>query len=186
MSDGPHAADLTFRDWQLERECDQQFARVVPPVKWDYFAGRLRPLADECATAVRERLFAGVVRPFHYQLAKGWMGKVFRAMRAPPDYRGLRADEALAEAFGATGVGPAYAVYHYAGNPVYAAECPVMLDCLRRGWLMAADTFVLCAEDTPTVALFWEGSGPYFGERGDRRLTRGNGPGIAHGKTEMA
>jgi hypothetical protein len=172
MSDETPMDDLQYRDWQLERACDQQFARVVPPVKWDFFAARLRPLADECASALRERLFAGVVHPFHYQRAKGWMGKIFRSVRAVPDYRRLTADEALTAAFVGIGVGPAFVIYHYVGGPVYAAECAVMLDCLKRGWLMVDDTFVLCAEHTPTVALFWEGTGPYFGKRGNRRLTQ--------------
>ena len=175
MSDEPSTDDIPYRDWQLERACDQQFTRVVPQVQWDFFAARLRPLADDCATSVRERLFAGVVHPFHYQRAKGWMGKIFRAVRAAPDYRGLTADEAMREAFAGAGTGPAFVIYHYVGTPVYAAECAEMLDCLKRGWLMADDTFVLCAEHTPTVALFWEGCGPYFGKRGNRRLTGGAG-----------
>jgi uncharacterized membrane protein YGL010W len=161
---------LSFRDWQLERECDQQFARVVPPVKWDYFAKRLRPLTDDLAATLREQLFAGVVHPFNFKLAVGWMGKIFRTVRAVPDYRGLTADKALAEAFGAADLGPVFAVYHFIGDPVYAAEWPVMLDCLMRGWLVAPDSFVMCAEGTSTIALFWEGHGPYFGKRGNRRL----------------
>jgi hypothetical protein len=173
MSDEAPADDLPYRDWQLERACDKQFTRVVPPVKWDFFAARLRPLADGCAIAVRERLFAGVIHPFHYQGAKGWMGKIFRAMRAAPDYGGLTAEEALSHAFAGAGVGPAFVVYHYVGSPVYTAEFDVMLDCLRRGWLMVDDTFVLCAEHSPTVALYWEGFGPYFGKRGNRRLAEG-------------
>jgi hypothetical protein len=39
-----------------------------------------------------------------------------------------------------------------------------------RDWLHIDDTFLLCAKHTPTVALFWQGHGPYFGKRGDRRL----------------
>lgn len=173
MSDDSSANDITYRDWQLERACDNQFARVVPRVKWDFFAARLRPLADDCAIAVRERLFAGVLHPFHYQRAKGWMGKIFREVRAVPNYRGLTADEALADVFAGAGVGPAFMVYNFSGQPVYTAVGSVMLDCLNRGWLMIDDTFLLCAENTPTVALFWEGFGPYFGKRGDRRLTGG-------------
>jgi hypothetical protein len=173
MSDESPAADLRYRDWQLERPGDKQFTFVVPPVKWDFFAARLRPLADDFATAVRERLFAGVIHPFHYQRARGWMRRIFRDVRAFPDYRGLTADEALAQAFAIDAVGPALVAYHIVGLPVYAADCTVMLDCLKRGWLMACDTFVLCAEHSPTVALYWEGYGPYFGKRGNRRLTVG-------------
>jgi hypothetical protein len=171
MSDEPPGDDLPYRDWQLERACDKQFTYVVPPVKWDFFAARLRPLADDCATAVAERLFTGVIHPFHYQRAKGWMGKIFRAVRAAPDYGRLTADEALKEAFAEAGVGPAFVIYHLVGHPVYAAESATMLDCLRRGWLMTNYSFVLCAGHTPTVALYWDGYGPYFGKRRDRRLT---------------
>lgn len=173
MSDETPFNDLPFRDWQMDRVCDQQFARVVPKVNWDFFVARLRPLADEFAEVVRERLFAGVLHPFHYQRAKGWMGKIFREMLAAADYRGLTAEEALKQAFANSAVGPAFVIYHYVGRPVYAAQSPNMLDCLKRGWLGIDDTFVLCAENTPAVALFWEGTGPYFGKRGHRRLSGG-------------
>jgi hypothetical protein len=153
MSD-PSADELPYRDWQLERECDKQFTRVVPAVKWDFFAARLRPLAVECAIALWERLFAGVIHPFHYQRAKGWMGKIFRGVRAPADYRGLTAEEATTEAFARADLGRMYVVYHWAGHPAYAAESAIVLDCLKRGWLSMDDTFVLCAEHTPAVALF--------------------------------
>jgi hypothetical protein len=171
MSDESPGDDLQYRDWQLERACDKQFTRVVPAVQWDFFAARLRPLQDDCATAVRKRLFAGVIHPFHPGRAKGWMGIMFRAARATPVYRRRTADEALKEAFAEAGVGPAFVVYHLVRNPVYAAESATMLDCLKPGWLMTGFEFVLCAEHTPTVALYWEGFGPYFGKRGDRRLT---------------
>jgi hypothetical protein len=165
--------ELPYRDWQMERVCDKQFARVVPPVKWDFFAARLRPLADDCAEEVRERLFAGVMHPFHYHRAKGWMGKIFREVLRAADYRDLTADEMLKQAFGDAAVEPAFVIYHWVGHPVYAAQSLVMLDWLKRGWLNIDDTFVLCAENTPTVALFWEGTGPYFGKRGHRRLIGG-------------
>jgi hypothetical protein len=44
MPDESPGDDLRYRDWQLERACDKQFTFVVPPVKWDFFAARLRPL----------------------------------------------------------------------------------------------------------------------------------------------
>jgi hypothetical protein len=172
VSDEPPGDDLPYRDWQLERVSDKQFTFVVPPVKWDFFTARLRPLADDCATAVTETLFTGVTCPFHYQRAKGWMGKIFQAMRAAtPDDRRRTADEALKEAFAKAGVGPAFVIYHLVGFPVYAAESATMLDCLRRGWLTTNYSFVLCAEHTPAVALYWDGYGPFFGKRRHRRLT---------------
>jgi hypothetical protein len=75
--------------------------------KWDFFAARLRPLADDSAFVVRERLFAGVMHPFHYQRARGWMGEIFREVLGAPDYRGLTADEALKQAFADAAMGPA-------------------------------------------------------------------------------
>ena len=147
--------------------------RVVPRVQWDFFAARLRPLANACALAVREQLFAGVIHPFHYKRAKGWMAIVFKAVLAVPDYGRLTADEMLNEAFADAGVGPAFVVYHYVGHPVYAAESATVLDCLRRGWLEIGAEFVLCAEHTTNVALYWEGYGPNFGKRSNRRLMRG-------------
>jgi hypothetical protein len=51
MSDEPTADDLPYRDWQLDRACDKQFMRVVPPFKWDFFTTRLRPLKKKKGTA---------------------------------------------------------------------------------------------------------------------------------------
>jgi hypothetical protein len=46
-----------------------------------------------------------------------------------------------------------------------------MLDLVRRGWLAAAfGTFVLCAEGTRAVALYWESTAMYFGKRGGNSL----------------
>ena len=55
-------------------------------MKWDFFARKLRPLADDCAARVREGLFAGVVRPFHYVKAKGWMRDIFRTVLSAPEW----------------------------------------------------------------------------------------------------
>jgi len=177
LSDASHIPGVTFREWQLDRDSDPTFAdfyfvRLVPQVKWDYFTHSLRPLADDCAAAVHEVLFAGVDRPFHRN-ARGWMGKIFRTVLSSPEWcdRGLTAEQALMEAFEGVGTGPAYAVYDARSPAVYAAEWPVMLDCWRRGWLMASDTFVLCAEGTRNAAMYWEGTGPYIASRGHQSLT---------------
>jgi hypothetical protein len=85
----------------------------------------------------------------------------------------MTAEEALTETFARANVGPMFVVPSCVGHPVYTAEPVIMLDCLRRGWLSINATFVLCAEHSPSVALFWEGTGPYFGKRGHRRLTAG-------------
>src|SRR5579884_3842667 len=99
MLDRPHAAELRFREWQPDRAGDQDFARAVPAVKWDFFTQKLRPLPDDCAAQGRKHLFAGVVRPFHYVKAKGWMGRIFRTVRSAPEWllRRLPPQAALAE-----------------------------------------------------------------------------------------
>jgi len=166
--------EIQFREWQPDRPGDNNFTHVVPSVKWHFFARKLRPLADDCAAQVCRGLFAGVAHPFHYQRARGWMRKVFGTVRSAPDWmeRGLSLEAALAEAFGPGDPGTAYVVCGWVGRPVYAATWPDMLDLVRRGWLTASHgTFVLCAERTRAVALHWEGTGVYFGKRGERSLT---------------
>ncbi|HEY2910888.1 MAG TPA: hypothetical protein VGI99_11620 [Gemmataceae bacterium] len=141
-------------------------------MKWDFFIQKLRPLATEQASRVCKALFAGVVHPFHYQKARGWMRDIFRNVRSSPDWtaKGLSSDAALANAFGPGDPGIAFVVCD-AIDSVYAAPWADLLDVFRRGWLMAAiDTFVLCAEGSHAVALHWENAGLYFGKRGDRRL----------------
>jgi hypothetical protein len=173
MLDPPRVSELQFREWRPDHPGDQSFFRAVPAVKWDFFATKLRPLADDSAAQVRERPFAGVVRPFHYLKAKGWMGRIFRGVRSAPDWlvRGLPPDSALAEAFGPGDPGRAFVVPNWMGRPVYVADWPDMLDVVRRGWLTTAfDTFVLCAEGTRAVALYWESTAMYFGDRGERSL----------------
>ncbi|HEY1378332.1 MAG TPA: hypothetical protein VGF55_16150, partial [Gemmataceae bacterium] len=84
--------------------------------------------------------------------------------------RGLSPEAALAKAFGPGDPGRAFLVPNGARGAVYAAGWPDMLDLVRRGWL-AHGTFVLCAERTRAVALYWEGTSFYFGKRGQRSLT---------------
>ena len=54
-------------------------------------------------------------------------------------------------------------------HSVYAACWEDWLECSRRGWI-PMEEFVLCSEATQRIALFWEGSGPFFGDRGKRKL----------------
>ena len=62
MSDRSPADDLAYRDWDMERPCDRHFVHLVPAVKWDFFTTRLRPLADDCAIAVRDVRLLTLVR----------------------------------------------------------------------------------------------------------------------------
>jgi hypothetical protein len=170
--DESRVTECPTREWRSDRCTDTQFGHRVPCVKWDYFSQRVRPLADESADAVWSALFAGVVRPFHYQLARGWMGQLFktRPRRAGTD---LRAGQSLEEGLSATlGWEPSAVVFMvYASNQVYTASWADVLDCLRRHWV-PLDTSVMCSESSPRVAVFWEGFGPYFANRGDRGLTK--------------
>jgi hypothetical protein len=169
MAEGPREAECPTREWQAERFADCQFTHLVPAAKWGFFTGRVRPLADKAAAAVWDALFAGVGRPFHYKLAAGWMGQVFRRVRSKPsDVRGGQSvDEALVGTLGWAADAAAYLVFP--GREVYAAGWAGLLDCFRRGWV-PLDTLVVCGEASDRVALFWEGFGPYFAHRGERAL----------------
>lgn len=165
-----YGGGLVYREWQKERLSDQRFYRKIPAEKWESFTSRLRPLEDHCSSLIWERLFAGVIHPFHYERARGWMGKLFKTVRSAPDYRGLTAEAALKKAFPETDVGMAFLIDDFICRSVYAAEPCALFDFWKRGWLLNNDTFILCAEHTQNVALWWEGTGPYLGKRGDRRL----------------
>jgi len=161
--------ECSTRDWQPERFADGQFTRLVPKVKWEYFANRVRPLADTPAESVWSALFAGVARPFHYKLATGWMEQVFGRVRSKPsDVRaGQSVEESLTNTLGWGGEATAYLVYP--SREVYAAGWAEMLDSFRRRWVLL-DTLVVCSEASDRVAMFWEGYGPYFAHRGARDL----------------
>lgn len=107
---------------------------VVPDVKWDFFTGKLLPLADRCSAHICKQLFAGVLQPFRYTQARGWMREIFQSVRSAPDWmgRGRKLEAALAEAFDPHDPGSAYLVCGSFG-PVYAAPWPDMLDLVHRG-----------------------------------------------------
>lgn len=174
MHEQPQNPELRYREWDRDRPGDNCFRYVVPSVKWDFFTRKLRPLADDHAAEVAKRLFAGIVHPFHYEKARGWMRKIFEKVLLAPDWmeRGLSLEAALAEAFGPD-PGMTFVVSSY--GPVYAASWFDMLDVIRRGWLMQTtlDTWILCAEKSRAVAFRWESTGLYFGKRGHRSLTNG-------------
>jgi hypothetical protein len=162
------AVDWAAREWDPARFADGQFALRVPAVKWAYFAARMRPLADGPAAEVWGRLFAGVGRPFHYERAAGWMGRVFRRARGRPS--DLPAGQTVADGLAALGWDPAAAaLLVYPSRQVYAAAWADVLDGHRRGWV-PLDTLVVCSPASSRVAVFWEGYGPYLADRGDRTL----------------
>jgi hypothetical protein len=164
--------NFTIRAWQTERFTDVQFSHRVPAVKWDYFTQRMRPLADEPAGTIWSALFAGVGRPFHPRLSRGWMGQVFKNSTRVQG-SDLRAGESVEEALSAIlDWEPSAAVFLvYVPTQVYTASWADVLDCFRRGWL-PIDTLVMCSESSARVAVFWEGFGPYFANRGTRDLVK--------------
>jgi hypothetical protein len=159
------------REWLPDRFGDVQFAHRVPAVKWSYFTQRIRPLADEAAEALWSALFAGVGRPFHPQFALGWMGRFFRrgCSGQGSDLKpGEKYEEGLRRRLGWDHSAVVFLVV--AWREVYWAPWSVWLDSLRRDWV-PLDTSVLCSESSSRVAVFWEHFGPYFADRGHRRLT---------------
>src|SRR5690349_16724529 len=128
MNDAPRDDSLRTRDWEPTRYADSRFVRDVPTVKWDFFASRVRPLADDVAEKVWDALFAGVGHPFRFERAAGWMGRVFRRVTsAPSDLRaGTTVKDGLREALGWADEEIVYLVFHR--NDVFAAEWKVVLD----------------------------------------------------------
>ena len=150
MLDRPHVTELQFREWQHDRWGDLVFKARIPAVKWDCFAQKLRPLADDCAARVRERLFAGV----RGRLPLQGGGRVDRGkssdtscparLAAPRDLIGSGADEGVRAGRPRT----VLRCSPRSRGSVYVTGWPDLLDLLRRGWLTELDTFVLCAEGT--------------------------------------
>jgi len=157
------------RDWQFERYADNQFAIRVPQVAWDFLAQRVQPVVDHDAARIWDALFAGVGRPFHFTQARGWMGKVFRRVQSQP--HDLRAGQDVETALSAALVpSPAATIFLvHASRDVFAVRGPDLLDCWRRNWLPLDDA-VVASTITRRVVLYWEGSGPYFADRGRRDL----------------
>ena len=167
-----HGTDHAAREWTTDRFADVQFRHRVPAVKWAYFSQLIRPLADEDAEFLWSALFAGVGRPFHPRLARGWMGQFFK--RGPrgqgSDLKtGESLEEGLCSRLGWDRAATAFLVYE--PTQVYFAPWSVMLDCLCRRWV-PVDTSVMCSVSSRRVAVFWEHFGPFFARRGDRALTK--------------
>ncbi|AWM35875.1 hypothetical protein GobsT_63970 [Gemmata obscuriglobus] len=166
----PQATEYPTREWLTDRFADVQFTHRVPAVKWAYFTQLIRPLAGEAAGILWSALFAGVGRPFHPRLARGWMGELFK--RGPrsrgSDFKhGELLDAGLCSRLGWASSAPVFLVFQ--PTQVYVAPWSVWLDCFRRSWV-PFDTSVLCSDSSSKVAVFWEGFGPYFADRGARSL----------------
>jgi hypothetical protein len=168
------ATDFPTREWDADRFADVQFTHRVPAAKWGYFTQRVRPLADATADTLWAALFAGVGRPFQPRFARGWMGQFFQ--RGRRGHRGQGSDLKPGELFeegvsARLGWEPSAAAFlAFQPGQVYVAPWSVWLYCFRRAWV-PVDTSILCSESSSRVAVFWEGFGPYFADRGDRRLS---------------
>src|SRR5262249_57032249 len=91
------------------------------------FRDQVRPLAGGPAAELRERLFRGVKRPFHYRLATGWLGDVLRmdrgkARRVPV--------ERLGEECGWTEDTVVFVVHHTIQQDVVAGRWSWVRGCL--------------------------------------------------------
>jgi hypothetical protein len=159
-----------FREWIADRFIDAQFKLLVPAVKWSYFSQLIHPMADEPAKVVSDQLFSGVSRPFHYKLARGWMGRVFR--RVIEEASDLKAGQSVADGLSATLSWPDATTTYlvFSDKDVFEAAWSDALRCCQRSWLPIQDHLVICSDPSKQVAFFWEGQGPYFEKRAKRKL----------------
>jgi hypothetical protein len=159
---------LVFREWTAT-ESDANLLRGVPAERLAEFREQLRPLADGPAAELRERLFQGVKRPFHYKLATGWLGDALRMDRGKAKHVPI---ERLSEVCGWNENDVVFIVHHTIQQDVVAGRWSWVRDCLRAGWLdsWTWNNVVICANQSRWAAVYWEGDGPRCISRGDRRL----------------
>lgn len=167
MMDERREPEGSTRAWHAELyDDDGQFARLVPEVKWSFFAGRVRPLNDVVAAVVWDTLFAGVSKPLGARPG-GWVGKLFRHMRPKPAARsGSAVADELASAFGWGDDTAAYLVF--SSRQVYAARWADLLECFRRSWIPVdnpCQNLYVCGDGSDHVTMFMEGNGPYLARR---------------------
>src|SRR5262249_35432980 len=65
-----------------------------------------------------------------------------------------------------------FVVHHTTQQDVVAGRWSWVRDCLRAGWLESWtwNNVVICADESPWAAVYWEGDGPRCISRGERRL----------------
>jgi hypothetical protein len=159
---------IPCRAWVAEGT-DAFLLRGVPADRLAELQARLRPLADGPAAEVRERLFRGVKRPFHYRLATAWMRDALRMDRGKARYVPV---ERLGDECGWSDDSVVFVVHHTTQQHVVTGRWSWVRDCMRAGWLdsWTWNNVVICADKCRWAAVYWEGDGPRCVSRGDRRL----------------
>ena len=141
----------------------------MPADRLAEFQARLRPLANGPAATVRERLFRGVKRPFHYRLATGWMGDALRMDCGKARHVPI---ERLGEKCGYRDDAIVFVVHHTVQQHVVAGRWSEVRAYLRTGWLdsWTWNNVVVCTDGSHWAAVYWEGDGPRCVSRGERQL----------------
>jgi hypothetical protein len=161
--------DIPCREWS-DGETDRRLIRDVPGKRLSEFRSVIVPLRDEEAEVVRERLFRGIRRPFHYQLCAGWLGDALR-MEGKARHVPL---ERVGETFGWTDDTLVLLVYQLPPGGVLVGRWSTVLRYLAAGWLPTGDNLVLCSDNSQWAGVYWDcggvGGGPRCVRRGRRRL----------------
>jgi hypothetical protein len=157
---------LACREWGT-KPFDGFLVRDVPPDRVAEFQSRLRPLTDALAEAVRDRLFRGTGRPFHFRLATGWLGDAIRLDAGKA--RTLPVDR-VGELLGWADDAVTLLVYHTTTHDVLAGRWGWVRECLLADWLDTWSNVVICSDSSRWALVYWEGGGPRCVSRGDRRL----------------
>lgn len=165
MEPGDPFKGIVCREWGT-KEFDTFLLRFVPAGRLAEVRAHIRPLADETEAKLREHLFRGVKRPFHYRLATGWLGT---ALRAEDGKDRLAPVERLAEKCGWGDDTVVFLVFHPVTYGVLTGRWARVRDYLRLGWL---DTsyLVICADESKWAAIYYDDYGPLSVDRGNRRL----------------
>jgi hypothetical protein len=157
---------IPCREWAVDG-ADTFLLLNLPSVQLSELLSHLRPLADEPAAELRDRLFRGVKRPFHYRLATGWMGDALRMDRGKARHISI---EKLNEECGWSDDMTVFIIHHT--QHVVVGQWSSVREYLRAGWLdsWTWNNIVVCDDDSGWAAVYWEGDGPRCIRRGERRL----------------
>lgn len=165
MKPGDPFQGIACREWGT-KDVDTRLLVFVPAGRLAEVRAHIRPLADETAAELRERLFRGVKQPFHPNLATGWMGK---ALRAEDGKDRLVPFERLDEKCGWGDDTEVFLVFHPVMDSVLTGRWARVRDYLRLDWL-DNDYVVICADESKWAVIYVDGYGPLYVDRGNRRL----------------
>jgi hypothetical protein len=129
----------------------------------------IHPLALEYCNWVWENVFATVKHPFYPRKATGWMERVFksRERQEKPRRSGKTLKQTLIEEFSWCSDNDVFLLY--ATTHGYMTDLGTFLEFQER-FVTYFETGILCHPKDVNVVVFWEGNGPYFGRRRDRKL----------------